>query len=134
LGLLEDDQLPGHDAELLLPIDYAFVAAAVSADVTQLEPSSSTGLACPHGGGGGGSDCKRGWSRVATAGSGDPWRAEEKMHHFFWEGCWFIHGRKRWKWKKSTRSTYALAVEQIDPTDVRISLNRRLRATTDRQY
>jgi hypothetical protein len=37
--LLEDDQPTGHDAELLLPIDYASVAAAVagSGDETQSE-------------------------------------------------------------------------------------------------
>jgi hypothetical protein len=87
-GLLEDDQPPGHDAEHLLSIDYSFVAAAASADATQPEPSSSKALACPRGGGGGESDCRRGWSRgwsrVATAGRGDTWRVKESTALFFW--------------------------------------------------
>jgi hypothetical protein len=38
-ALLEDDQPSEHDVELLLPIDYVFVAAAVAAsgDETQSE-------------------------------------------------------------------------------------------------
>lgn len=36
-ALLEEDQPPGPDAELLLPIDYAFAAAAAGTDETQTE-------------------------------------------------------------------------------------------------
>jgi hypothetical protein len=57
VGLLEYDQPPGHDAELLLPNPHRLRirggGGEHGCDLT--EPSSSTSLACPRGGGGGGS-------------------------------------------------------------------------------
>jgi hypothetical protein len=36
LALLADDQPPGHDTELLLPIDYAFAPMAAPASASEL--------------------------------------------------------------------------------------------------